>query len=507
MVKMAESIQRGRMVKTPAPELAKHIMRPGMEEERAHSYQTLCDINKAHVLMLAKQNIIQHSVAKKILQVTQEIAAQEKNPEFDINPNLEDFYIVLERYLIAKTSLEIGGQQHTARSRNDLYATMHRLDLRKQYLELAPKFIALRKRFLELARTGYDIVLSGVTHLQPAEPITLAHYYSAILAVMQRDYKRFSAVWDCLNQCPLGGTSMGSTTFNIDRQYTSDLLGFDKPVENSLDCTTRDYALEFTAALAMSACSLSRFAMDHYLFSTPEYGYIELDDSVAGSSSIMPQKKNPITLEHIKGKSGHLASFFMSVFCAQKNVPFMHCHDISHESMRYVNSAVKEFDAQLDLFIATLRDIQYRPEKMLERARRNFCTVTELANWLVRIDGVSFRTAHETCGSLVGYMIERHLRSDQITLEDLNRNCQLHGFKTKMTAQQVQQALDPLLSVHSKTCRGGTAKAEVQRQLDLIDEQISKDESELLERQHRVQRAKAQLEHKTDEFIEHFPGE
>lgn len=160
--------------------------------------------------------------------------------------------------------------------------------------------------------------MSGVTHLQPAEPITLAHYYSAILAVMQRDYHRFASVWKSLNQCPLGGTSMGSTTFPIDRQFTSDLLGFDKPIENSLDCTTRDYALELTAALAMAGCSLSRFAMDHYLFATPEYGYIELDDSVAGSSSIMPQKKNPITLEHIKGKSGHLASFFMSVFCAQK---------------------------------------------------------------------------------------------------------------------------------------------------------------------------------------------
>ena len=150
-----------------------YLIRPAIATDLERSYQTLLDINKAHVLMLAKQNIIQRSVAKKILQVTQVIAAQEKNPEFDINPNLEDFYIVLERYLIAKTSLEIGGQQHTARSRNDLYATMHRLDLRKQYLELAPKFIALRKRFLELARSGYDIVLSGVTHLQPAEPITL----------------------------------------------------------------------------------------------------------------------------------------------------------------------------------------------------------------------------------------------------------------------------------------------------------------------------------------------
>ena len=503
---MSENNNRGRIRKPIAPEVVKYVNDPVAKSDYETSYFTYLTINRAHVLMLEKQGIISKEVCQAILKATREIEANPIAPDFKKDSGIEDLYTTLERRLIKMVGLEIGGQQHTARSRNDLYATMHRLDLRKQYLELAPKFIALQKRFLELARNGYEMVLSGVTHLQPAESITLAHYYSAILAVMQRDYKRYSHVWDCLNQCPLGGTSMGSTTFDIDRQFTSDLLGFDKPVENSLDCTTRDYALEFTASLAMAACSLSRFAMDHYLFSTPEYGYIELDDSVAGSSSIMPQKKNPITLEHIKGKSGHLASFFMSVFCAQKNVPFMHCHDISHESMRYVMSAVKEFDAQLDLFIATLRDIQYRPERMLERARSNFCTVTELANWLVRIDGVSFRTAHETCGSLVGYMIERHLRSDQITLKDLNQNCQLHGFTTKMTEEQVQEALDPQLCVHSKTCRGGTAKAEVKRQLDLIEKELLADEQELLKRQEYVKVAKAQLEDETNEFIAQNAG-
>ena len=501
MIKMAETIQRGRMTKAPAAELAKHIMRPGMEAEMVRSYQSICDVNKAHVLMLAKQGIIENDVAKQILAINQDIAAQQADPEFKVNPNLEDLYFIMERYLIARTSLEIGGQQHTARSRNDLYATVHRIDTRRDYLKISSMFLALRKRFLELAKTGYDMTLSGVTHLQPAEPITLAHYYSAILSAMQRDYRRLSAVWEALNECPLGGTSMGSTTFNIDRQYTSKLLGFDKPVENSLDCQMRDYAMELTAAMAMAGCNFSRFAMDHYLFATPEYGYIELDDSVAGSSSIMPQKKNPITLEHIKGKSGHFASFFMAVFCAQKNVPFMHCRDIANESMRFLPTALSEFDATLDLFLATMRDIKYKPERMLDRARSNYCTITELASWLVRTDKVSFRTAHEACGSLVAYMLEKNLRSDEITLDELNLNCQKHGFTSKLTAEQLKQALDPQLSVHSKTCQGGTAKSEVERQLALLEEQISKDEATLTARNVQIKEAKVQLEEATNQFI------
>lgn len=179
----------------------------------------------------------------------------------------------------------------------------------------------------------------------------------------------------------------------------------------------------------------------------------------------------------------------------------MHCHDISHESMRYVTTAIKEFDAQIDLFIATLRDIQYRPEHMLERARSNFCTVTELANWLVRIDGVSFRTAHEACGSLVAYMIERQLRSDQITLKDLNYNCELHGFTSRMTEEEVKEALDPLLAVQSKHCRGGTAKEEVQRQLDLLEKTLETDEKQLLWKINQVQASKVKLDKLTDAFV------
>lgn len=497
------AIQRGKMKKAPAKELVDYLIRPAIATDLERSYQTLLDINKAHVLMLAKQGIIEKDVAKQILQVTQDIAGMQAHPEFEIIPDVEDLYFNFERYLIKRTSLEIGGQQHTARSRNDMFATEIRYDTRRYFLTLCEHFNNLRRSFLKIARENTDAVMSGYTHLQPSEPITLAHYCSAILNAMARDYERMTHVWKTVNQCPLGGGSMGSTTFDIDRHYTAKLLGFDKPLENSLDCVAgRDFTLELAAAMSTAGLTFSRIAMDLTLWATPEYGYIELDDSVSGCSSIMPQKKNPIALEHVRAKSGHLEAFYVSLCTGMKNVPYMHCRDISTESVRYFWTAMTEFLQDADLLNASLREMKVHKEHMVESARRNFCTVTELANYLVRIDKISFREAHEIVADVVGYLNEKHLMADQITLEELNMFCQkLFKFTSKLTAEDLKAALDPVKNAQSKTCWGGTAEAEVSRQLDVIEAQIEKDEAERKARLAQIDQAKVDLEKAVEDFI------
>lgn len=497
------AIQRGKMKKAPAKELVDYLIRPAIATDLERSYQTLLDINKAHVLMLAKQGIIEKDVAKQILQVTQDIAGMQAHPEFEIIPDVEDLYFNFERYLIKRTSLEIGGQQHTARSRNDMFATEIRYDTRRYFLTLCEHFNNLRRSFLKIARENTDAVMSGYTHLQPSEPITLAHYCSAILNAMARDYERMTHVWKTVNQCPLGGGSMGSTTFDIDRHYTAKLLGFDKPLENSLDCVAgRDFTLELAAAMSTAGLTFSRIAMDLTLWATPEYGYIELDDSVSGCSSIMPQKKNPIALEHVRAKSGHLEAFYVSLCTGMKNVPYMHCRDISTESIRYFWTAMTEFLQDADLLNASLREMKVHKEHMVESARRNFCTVTELANYLVRIDKISFREAHEIVADVVGYLNEKHLMADQITLEELNMFCQkLFNFTSKLTAEDLKAALDPVKNAQSKTCWGGTAEAEVSRQLDVIEAQIEKDEAERKARLAQIDQAKVDLEKAVEDFI------
>ena len=500
---MAETIRRGKIKKAPAPEVVKYLIRPAIEGDLARSYNTILDINKAHILMLAKTGIIRQDVAKKLLAATAQIESEKDHPTFEINPDVEDLYFNLERYLIKLTGLEVGGQQHTARSRNDLFAAEIRFDTRKVYLKLAQMFIDLRRAYLDLARKNLDTVMSGYTHMQPSEPITFAHYLSGVLSAFGRDYGRYAHAWESLNLCPLGGGSMGSTSFPIDRDYTAKLLGFDAPLQNSLDCVaSRDYILEIVTTLAQAANTMSRTALDLYNWSTPEYGYIEVDDSCAVCSSIMPQKKNAFTLEHVKAKAAHMEGFAISVYNTMKNVIFSHGRDTSVETPRYFYTALSEMEADFALLTVTVKTLSVRKERMLENARRNFCTVTELANYLVRHDGISFREAHGIIAAVVGKMNDAGLTSADIGRAAVNEATQsLFGFETKLTDELIAEALDPRRVAEDKKITGGTSSAEVTRQLDLIEAQIRADEDVLAARKAQLEAASELLAAKVREAL------
>ncbi len=494
---------RGKIKKQPAPEVVKFLINPAIVQDLERSYQTILDINKAHVVMLAEEGIIKTDVAKEILKCTQKIAGMQEHPEFEINPNVEDLYFNLERYLIEQTGAEIGGQQHTARSRNDLFATEQRMDIRRYFLKLCSLFNELRESILVVAEQNKDAVMSGYTHLQPSEPITFAHYCSGILEALERDYLRVQRSWDALNLCPLGGGSMGSTTFMINRDRTSELLGFSKPLQNSIDCTaSRDYCLEIIAALSIAACTLSRFAFDLYIWSTPEYGYIEVDDSVAGCSSIMPQKKNALTLECCKAKAAHLEGFYISVFSSLKNIPFTHCRDSSTEAMRFVWTALSEFEALISLLNVTVKTLSINKERMLSAASSNYCTVTELANYLVRHDGISFRSAHNVVAQLVGYMQEHSKLADEISFADLNPIClEILGHDTSLTDELIKNALNPERNSQCKKVIGGSNVEEVERQLRALSSELTADQGVLQNRIEHLEKAKQALETAVSDLI------
>lgn len=497
-------IKRGKISKPPASELVEYLFRPAIETDLQRSYQTIVDINRAHVIMLEEEGIIKKDVASEILKVTQEISQMQANPQFEITPDVEDLYFNMERYLIKKTGIHIGGQQHTGRSRNDMIATLIRIDSRTYYFKLCELFNELRTSLLEFAEANTETVFSGYTHLQPSEPITMAHYCSAILNALERDYTRISNAFYSLNNCPLGGCAMASTSFPINRQTTSDLLGFSKPMNNSIDCVAaRDYVVEIISSFSIMANNLSRLAQDLYIWSTPEFNYIEVDDSVAACSSIMPQKKNPITLEHIKSKAAHLEAFYISVFSALKNTPYTHARDISCESIKYYWTALQEVEAILKLSTVTIRTLKVKKDQMLKKAQENFCSVTELANYLVRYDNISFRAAHEIVASIVNYMLVNNKKSDEIDKEIINKSYkELFQKQTNLTNAQIMNALNPLLNVGGKKTKGGSNPAEVKHQLAQIKKQLKRDEKSLMERVNFVKLAKTSLDKKTNELIQ-----
>lgn len=480
----------------PCEEVLKYLFRPTCSFDLKISYQNIIKVNMAHVIMLKEQKIITSDVARSIIQINKEISEMQSNPKFEIDLNKEDLYFNMEKYLIDKVGLHIGGQQHTARSRNDMQATILRLNVRKSYFKLGELFLKVRKTLLAKARVTLDAYMSGYTHLQPSEPTTFAAWLSAILSALERDYDRYLHVYKILNICPLGGCAMASTSFPINRQRTAELLGFDKPISNSIDCVaSRDYALELIGSLSMACLTLSRMAQDLYIWSTPDYGYIEVDGSTAACSSIMPQKKNPITLEHIKAKAAHLEGFYISIFSSMKNVPYTHCRDISSESTHFLFEALNEAEAVFALTIPTLGTLKVNKDKMYKKAHENFCTVTELANQLVRYGNFSFRAAHEIVGSLVAQMLEENKTAADIHLPELNEVCQrIFDRESGITEKEIQKALDPRENVLGKCHEGGSAPNEVIRQLNLIEEKIISDEIILNNLQDKVSKSNKLLE-------------
>ncbi len=493
---MSEKIHRGKIKMPPDPLVVKYLIQPGIDNDVKYRYQAFLDCNKAHVLMLAKQGIIKQAVAAAILRSNDKMAAMGDKPDFPIDPGREDFYFNIEAHLIEDVGIEIGGQQHTARSRNDLYATCARLAVRNAYFKLCHVYNKMRQAIIDVARKNEDAVFAGYTHMQPSEPITFAHYCSAILNAMQRDFRRISLVFEGLNICPLGGGSMGSTTWDIDRNYTAHLLGFDAPVDNSIDCVaSRDFVTDLLSSLSIAANTISRFCQDLYVWASPDFGYVEVSDSCAVCSSIMPQKKNPWVLEHIKAKAAHVEGCYMSALNVMKNVIYSHCEDMCGESANYLYPGIEEFTEMCELTEVSIAGITVKKDYMIEKARGNFCTVTELANYLVRHDAISFRMAHDIVAGVVDYMIKHNKKADEIGLDIVNPIFEsLFGRKTSMTEEEIHAALDPRKIAYAKKAIGGTAPEEVERQLNNRQAGLDRDNSELENRIAKVKSAKAELE-------------
>ena len=501
---MAEQkIERGRLKEPPAKEVNEIMVEPTLTgEEVERSYQSYIDVNKAHVLMLVKQGIIAKEVGAKILKVAKDMAAMGTKPTFEITPELEEMYFNLENYLINQVGLEVGGQQHTARSRNDLHATVDRMVTRNALLSLEKLINKFRRTLLTLARRNKDAVMSGYTHLQPSEPITFAHYLSAVSAAITRDYARIARSWDAMNLNPLGGGSMGSTTWNIDRRYTAKLLGFDGCVENSMDCVcSRDYLLELMAAISILANTIARVTTDIRIWATPDYGYVEVADKVAVCSSIMPQKKNPWTFESCASFTARVKGYSDAAWMTYKGVPYA----FTMESMDLISNfwpCLKDIEGILKLMDVSMKDIKIHKDRAKKTAASNFCTVTELANTLVRVEKISFRAAHEIVAHVVGYLTENEKKATDIDASILNGiSMNLFGKKLAITDAQIQEALDPVKNAYSKKIIGGTAPEEVERQLSVIEAQLEKDEAATLAHEAALAAAKKEMESEVDALV------
>ncbi|MFC2045688.1 argininosuccinate lyase [Chloroflexota bacterium] len=424
-----------------------------------YSYDIVGSI--AHAGMLANQGIISDEDAETIINGLTAICEEIERGEFQFKPELEDIHINIEARLIEKVG-EVGGKLHTARSRNDQVA----LDLRLYTKEAISRSLTGLKEFqqslIQLAEANKQVVLPGYTHLQRAQPVLLAHHLLAYFEMLQRDIERFE---DCLQRVdvmPLGSGAIAGVSYPIDREFLANELGFSRISQNSMDAVSdRDFVVEYEAAASICMMHLSRLAEEIILWSSAEFGFIELDEAFATGSSIMPQKKNPDIAELARGKTGRVYGRLMAMLTTMKALPLAYNRDLQEDKEGFFDT-VDTLLSTLEVFTGMINTMRINTSEMRQVLDQGYILATDLADYLVG-KGESFRKAHEIVGKLVSYAIEHGKSFAELSLDEYKLFSALFGDDVySITIES---------SINARDIIGGTSQKNVEKALEAAKKQ------------------------------------
>ena len=458
-------MSRERMKAEMSPTVRDKTALPWILGDYAHSFPEMMYLNKAYAVALVDGGVITKEDGAEILKGLDYV---EKNLKIeDLNPADECFYFNVEHFMAKKIG-PVAGRLHAGRSRNELYATLYRMSVRKTLWPVLARVIKLQKLFLKEAAENVETVITGYTHLQPAQPITLGHYYLAFASTLLRDFQRLVNAYKTTNLSVYGAAALAGNSFPIDRELLRSLLGFDKILVNTLDCVaSRDFVIETDMAYTMMMNNMSRFAYDLQIWATDEFSILDCGGEIAGCSSIMPQKKNPISLEYIKSKASHSLAAVVLACSACKNTSFTNTADSFEPMTGYFENA-DMVNTVLDLAVDTVKYSKFNKELAYERAKKNFCTVTGLADYLVKTYDISFVNAHDIVASMVADVYEKHIGLAGFTGALLQQESgKVLPQPIVMTDAQIADVLDPYTNVQSKSGSGTPRKGAV---LDSIGE-------------------------------------
>ncbi len=379
-------------------------------------YSQDIDGSIAHVTMLAKQGILTDAEKEQIIAGLTSIKEDITNGTLEFNETSEDIHSFVEENLIDRVG-DVGKKLHTGRSRNDQVALDMRLYTRDEVLAVDELLKELLTALLTIMKEHTETYMPGFTHLQKAQPVTLAHHVGAYFEMFKRDRSRLSDIYKRMNYCPLGSGALAGTTYPLDRNYTASLLGFDGPTLNSMDgVSDRDYLIEFLSALSTIMMHLSRFSEEVIIWNSNEYRFVELDDAYSTGSSIMPQKKNPDIAELVRGKTGRVYGALFSLLTTMKGLPLAYNKDMQ-EDKELTFDAIDTAKGCIVLFTGMIASTTFRKDVMEESAKKGFTNATDAADYLVN-HGVPFRDAHGIVGQLVLYCIDKNIALDDMTLEE-----------------------------------------------------------------------------------------
>ena len=373
----------------------------------------------AHVKMLARQGILTEKEKEEIVAGLNGILEDVKAGRLEISEQYEDIHSFVEATLTDRIG-EPGKKLHTGRSRNDQVALDMKLYVRKETKQLDALLKEMLEALLSIMEEHVDIYMPGFTHLQKAQPITLAHHMGAYFEMFRRDHERLGDILKRMSTCPLGSGALAGTTYPLDRQYTAELLGFEGPTLNSMDgVSDRDYLLELLSALSITMMHLSRFSEEVIIWNSNEYQFVEIDDAYSTGSSIMPQKKNPDIAELVRGKTGRVYGALQALLVSMKGIPLAYNKDMQ-EDKEWAFDAIDTVQHCLALFTGMLKTMRFKKDRMENSAKHGFTNATDAADYLVN-HGVAFRDAHGIVGRLVLLCIEKGIALDELPLEEYQK--------------------------------------------------------------------------------------
>ncbi len=410
-----------------------------------------------HVEMLFKQKIISFKIKNKIIYVLQKIERQISKGNFEFNKRHEDIHMSIEKQLFQIIG-EDAGYIHTARSRNDQVITDFKMWIKLATKEIDNNLSKIIRSTLKIAEKNIKTIMPGFTHLKNAQPISFAHYLMAYVEIFKRDQRRFNNNLESLNECPLGVAALSGTSFNIDRYYTSKKLGFKKPTNNSIDTVSdRDFVLDFLFCVSVCSMHISRIAEELIIWNSDAFNLIHLSDKIVTGSSMMPQKKNPDLLEHLRGKSGLAFGNLLSMLTILKGLPLSYFKDMQDDK----EIVFKTYDMLINclkIFDEILKNISPNKKKMLQLAEVGFITATDLADYLVKNHSMSFRNAYQRTAEIVNFAEKKKKRLQDLKIEELKK------IEPKLT-YEVLKIFDLNNSINSKKSYGGTSFENIKRMI------------------------------------------
>ncbi|MBE3575819.1 MAG: argininosuccinate lyase [Firmicutes bacterium] len=458
------------------------VLRPDFDFAKERLVRYLLEVNVAHVLMLMRCRILSPETGAALLRVAGPMMEhwQEAAPSI-YDPRFEDLFFMIEDRVAREAGSDVAGSMHVAMSRNDLDTAVFRMAARERLIDLGRGLNALRRVLLDVANRERATVMPAYTHNQQAQPTTLGHYLAAVEAVLARDSQRLAEAWGRTNLSPLGAAALAGTGFAVDRQWMSTSLGFDGLVENTYDAvSSADYAVELAGLCSTLAGDLSRFVCDLMFWTTNEVAALQLDPSFIQVSSIMPQKRNPVALEHTRALLGKVIGAEAGARLLLHNVPFGDVNDAGGQLQPVVHAQCTRLEQAMALLAGILATLKVRRDALKQRVAQSFATSTELADTLVRQDRLPFRIAHQVVSRLVTQLSAAGRAWPSLTLPELESQVRaVTGGRqgTSLRAEELQAALDPVQFVARRSVPGGPAEpvlaAYLQRQRRVLEDSMT----------------------------------